>query len=79
MDDEGKRMNDVFKFAMENYCKPITLNAVSTKAHMSKNAFCRYFKKRINKILFQFLIEKRIENACKLIYNSPDLFISSFS
>ncbi|MFI1773491.1 AraC family transcriptional regulator [Thalassobellus citreus] len=78
-EDEGKRMNDVFNFAMEKYYEPITLEAVSEIANMSKNAFCRYFKKRTNKTFFQFLIEIRIENACKLIYNNPDLSISSIS
>ncbi|WMI65232.1 AraC family transcriptional regulator [Aestuariibaculum sp. YM273] len=78
-DDEGKRMNDVFNYAMENYMEPITLEEISEVANMSKNAFCRYFKKRTNKTFFQFLIEIRIENACKLIYNNPDHSISSIS
>ncbi|MFD2101564.1 AraC family transcriptional regulator [Flagellimonas iocasae] len=75
-DDEGKRMSNVFKFAMEHYHEQITLDQISEKANMSKNAFCRYFKKRTNKTFFQFLIEIRIENACKLIVNQPDLSIS---
>ncbi|WP_111309941.1 AraC family transcriptional regulator [Confluentibacter sediminis] len=78
-DDEGKRMNDVFNYAMERYYEPITLEEISERANMSKNAFCRYFKKRTNKTFFQFLIEIRIENACKLIYNSPDMSIAAIS
>ncbi|SEP98443.1 transcriptional regulator, AraC family [Hyunsoonleella jejuensis] len=78
-DDEGKRMNDVFNYAMENYMEPITLEEISKIANMSRNAFCRYFKKRTNKTFFQLLIEIRIENACKLIYNNPDQSISSIS
>jgi len=75
-DDEGKRMNDVFKYAMENYFEAIALEDIASLAHMSKNAFCRYFKKRTNKTFFQFLIEIRIENACKLIFKHPDWPIS---
>jgi AraC-like DNA-binding protein len=78
-DDEGKRMNDVFKYAIENYDRPITLEEVADKAHMNKNSFCRYFKKRTNKTFFQFLIEIRIENACKLIHSNPDLSIAMIS
>ncbi len=78
-DDEGKRMNDVFKYAIEKYYEPITLEDVAEKANMSKNAFCRYFKKRTNKTFFQFLIEIRIDKACKMIYNNPDLPISLIS
>ncbi|MDO6603251.1 AraC family transcriptional regulator [Arenibacter palladensis] len=75
-DDEGKRMNDVFEYAMEKFYEPITLEEIADKAHMNKNSFCRYFKKRTNKTFFQFLIEIRIENACKLINSNPDLSIS---
>lgn len=78
-DDEGKRMNNVFKYAMERYYEPITLDEIADKANMSKNSFCRYFKKRTNKTFFQFLIEIRIENACKIIYENPDVPISIIS
>lgn len=78
-DDEGKRMNDVFKYAMDRFHEPIELEEVADVANMSKNAFCRYFKKRTNKTFFQFLIEIRIENACKLILNKPELSISNIS
>ncbi|MFT0716148.1 AraC family transcriptional regulator [Flagellimonas lutimaris] len=78
-DDEGKRMNDVFKYAMEKYHDPINLDEVANVANMSKNAFCRYFKKRTNKTFFQFLIEIRIEHACKLILSNPELAISMIS
>jgi AraC-like DNA-binding protein len=39
---------------------------------MTKNAFCKYFKKRTNKTYFQFLNELRIENACQVLIKNPD-------
>jgi AraC-like DNA-binding protein len=78
-DDEGKRMNDVFQYALDHYQERITLNEVAERAFMSKNAFCRYFKKRTNKTFFQFLIEIRIEHACKLLYQDQDLSVSGIS
>lgn len=78
-DDEGKRMNEVFQYAMNHYHEQISLDQVSEKAHMSKNAFCRYFKKRTNKTFFQFLIEIRIEHACKLLSQDQDLLVSNTS
>lgn len=78
-DDEGKRMSAVFEHAMEHFSEVISLDTVAEKANMSKNAFCRYFKKRTNKTFFQFLIEIRIENACKLLYRNPELSISIIS
>lgn len=78
-DDEGKRMRAVFEHAMENYHNQITLEEVAIKANMTKNAFCRYFKKRTNKTFFQFLIEMRIENACKLLYKNKEMSIATVS
>ncbi|RYC53533.1 AraC family transcriptional regulator [Flagellimonas olearia] len=78
-DDEGKRMNKVFDHVMEHYHEHITLQDISEKAHMSKNAFCKYFKKRTNKTFFQFLIEIRIENASKRIIGQPEVPISLVS
>ncbi|SHJ00884.1 AraC family transcriptional regulator [Pseudozobellia thermophila] len=78
-DKEGKRMGKVIQYVMENFHDQITLESVSEKANMSKNAFCRYFKKRTNKTFFQFLIEVRIEHACKLLLNEHDLSISQIA
>ncbi|MEL1239577.1 AraC family transcriptional regulator [Flavobacterium flavipallidum] len=78
-EDEGRRMNDVFNFAISSFDKAITLEEVAEKANMTKNAFCRYFKKRTNKTFFQFLIEIRIENACKMLHHNKDLSISTIS
>lgn len=78
-EDEGKRMNDVFQYAMDNFQDCISLDDIADIAFMSKNAFCRYFKKRTNKTFFQFLIEIRIDYACKLLYKDYDLSISVIS
>ena len=72
-------MNDVFQYAMDNFQDNISLDDIADIAFMSKNAFCRYFKKRTNKTFFQFLIEIRIEHACKLLYKDQDLSVSAIS
>ena len=78
-DAEGKRMNEVFQYAMDHFNEAITLETISEKANMSKNAFCRYFKNRTNKTFFQFLIEIRIENACKMLYKEKELPVALIS
>ncbi|RAV27621.1 AraC family transcriptional regulator [Sinomicrobium soli] len=78
-DDEGKRMNAVFNHAMQHFNEVISLDTIARKANMSKNAFCRYFKKRTNKTFFQFLIEIRIEHACKLLYRNPEMPVAIVS
>jgi AraC-like DNA-binding protein len=65
--DEGERMNLVYRYAMDNYQNDIKLEDVAFVAMLSKNAFCKYFKKRTRKTFFQFLIELRIEKACELL------------
>lgn len=75
-DAEGKRMNDVYQYAMANYPETISLEEVALKANMSKNAFCRYFKNRTNKTFFQFLIEIRVENAGKMLLKDREIPIA---
>lgn len=65
--NEGTRMRNVFEYTMNNFQNDITLETISQVATMSKNAFCKYFKKRTNKTYVQFLNELRVENASKLL------------
>ncbi len=75
-DIEGKRMRNVFEYTMSNYENNISLEDIASVATMTKNAFCKYFKKRTNKTYFRFLNELRIEKACKLLATQNDLSIS---
>lgn len=75
-DNEGNRMRNVFEYTMNHFDKEITLEAISDVATMTKNAFCKYFKKRTNKTYIQFLNELRIEHACKLIQSKQELSIA---
>ncbi|WP_159022621.1 AraC family transcriptional regulator [Formosa sp. L2A11] len=78
-DNEGKRIRDVFEYTMTHFNQDISLETISEVAVMTKNAFCKYFKKRTNKTYFQFLNELRIEHACKLIIKNNDLSISEIA
>ncbi len=75
-DNEGNRMRNVFEYTMNNFEKDITLDTIAEVANMTKNAFCKYFKKRTNKTYVQFLNELRLEHACKLLLSNEDLSIS---
>lgn len=76
---EGKRMNVVINYSLDNFFEPITLDEIAEKANMTKNAFCRYFKKRTNKTFFGFLVEIRIENACILLRKNNAIPISEIA
>lgn len=71
-DIEGKRMRDVMEYTMDNYQKTICLEDIAKISAMTKNAFCKYFKKRTNKTYFQFLSELRIAYTCKLLLATND-------
>jgi len=77
-DNEGKRMSNIMEYTINNFQKEISLNTIAEISYMTPNAFCRYFKQRTNKTFFQFLIEVRIENACRLLKNK-DLLITEVS
>lgn len=76
---EGNRMRDVFEYTMNNFDKDISLTSISEVANMTKNAFCKYFKKRTNKTYITFLNELRIEHACKFLSSNKDLSIAEIA
>jgi AraC-like DNA-binding protein len=73
---EGKRMSDVLEYTFKNYDKDVSLELVAQVASMTKNSFCKYFKKITNKTYFEFLKEVRVEYACKLIRKHNDMRIA---
>lgn len=72
---QGERLQVVFDYVMQNFQTEIKLEHVADQIHMSKNAFCRFFKQRTNKTFFQFLAEIRIQHACELIREEPEASI----
>ena len=78
-DSEGERMRAIMDFTMQNYHYQISLDDVAQVSAMTKNAFCKYFKKRTNKSYFTFLNELRVENACKLLVSEKELSIADIA
>ncbi len=67
---ESERMNSVFHYLIDNFYKPISLDDIAARANLSPNAFCRFFKSRTKKTFSQFLMEIRINHACKLLIDT---------
>jgi AraC-like DNA-binding protein len=78
-DNEGRRMSAVFEYTINNFQNEIRLEDISHEAAMTKNAFCKYFKKRTNKTYITFLNELRIEEACKLLKVNNELTIAEIA
>jgi AraC-like DNA-binding protein len=76
---EGKRMQDIMEYTTNNYTRSISLDDIAEVAAMTKQAFCKYFKKRTRKTYIQFLNELRIENACKLLRSNTDRSITEIA
>jgi len=74
-DSEGKRMRKVFDYTLKNANQKISLDEIASVANMTKNAFCKFFKKRTNKTYINYLTELRIENACKILKSNKDMAI----
>lgn len=69
-ENQGRRLDDVFKFTLENYQRPIQLEEVAEVVHMNKAAFCRYFKQHTRKTYLNFLNEIRLQKASELLKTS---------
>lgn len=64
---DGKRMDQVMQFLLENRFRQITLEETAERANLSKEAFCRFFKLRTRKTFTQYVLQLRINEAQKLL------------
>ncbi len=67
---EGKRMEQVVQFLVEQSHRQLSLEEVASVANMSREAFCRFFKERTRKTLVTFLNELRVSNACHALLHT---------
>ncbi|MFA6247085.1 MAG: AraC family transcriptional regulator [Mucilaginibacter sp.] len=68
-DPEGMRIASVLNYIMHNYSSALTLEDVALQAHLTPNAFCRYFKKHTRVTFVAFVNKVRVNQACKLLIN----------
>jgi len=66
-DTDADRINRIYAHSTANYQRKISLDEIAAIANMSPNSFCRYFKSRTGKSYSWFLIELRVNQACKLL------------
>ncbi|MCJ8209725.1 AraC family transcriptional regulator [Mucilaginibacter sp. RS28] len=64
-ENEGIRISNIYNYIMQFYHEAITLEDVANAAHMTPQAFCRYFKKHTGHTFISFLNEVRINESCK--------------
>lgn len=61
---DGEKISGIIEHLYSNYSKNVTLNEVSEIAHMTPQAFCRYFKRHTRKSMVQYLNQIRIGKVC---------------
>ncbi|NGM60430.1 helix-turn-helix transcriptional regulator [Sphingobacterium sp. SGG-5] len=65
--DETDRINKIYHYILSNYRDEISLEEISSVAHLSVTSFCRYFKMMTKKTFRDFLIEVRISHAKRIL------------
>lgn len=75
---DGRRMDQVMRYILDNSTKQIGLEEVAEQTHMSKEAFCRFFKLRTRRTFTQYVQQLRVTEAKKLLLET-DMSISSIS
>lgn len=68
-DGDGLRMGNIYNYVLQHYQQELTLEQVADAAHLTPQAFCRYFKKHTGVTFVTFLNELRINEACKQLIN----------
>ncbi len=66
-DFTSDRMAKVMHYINSTYLGKIELEKVSEVANLHPSAFCRFFKEKSGKSLFEFVNDMRISYACRLI------------
>jgi len=72
-------LTKIYLYTLNNFSKIIKLKNAAEIVYMDPNSFCRYFKSRTNKSYFTFLLEVRVNHACKMLAkNDFNMGIISF-
>jgi AraC-like DNA-binding protein len=64
---EKERLKQVYTYIDENYMNPIEVEDMADLCHLSKAAFCRYFKKMTRLTFTEFVNHYRISQAQRLL------------
>lgn len=76
---EQGRIRNIYAFVDKNYHQKIELNKMATMSNMSKEAFCRYFKKATNYTFIEFLNRYRISHSKRYLMTGKSVSEACFS
>ena len=64
------RIETIYRYTQSHYFREITINEIARQIGLTKESFCRFFKKTTRTSYFQYLIEFRIGKACTMLRES---------
>jgi AraC-like DNA-binding protein len=64
---DSERMSIIFDQILKNFQESVSIEDLAQSVNLSKSAFCRYFKSRTQKTFVEYLMQVRINHACKLL------------
>ena len=67
---EVRRMQQVSAYVMAHYVHPISLDDIASEVGMNRSAFCSWFKRCKGITFSQFVMQYRLNTACKLLKQS---------
>lgn len=70
LDPAQDKFEKVMNYIYNNYCDPLSAATLAQYAHMSTNHFHRFFKKRTERTVTEFINQLRVAKACKLLISS---------
>lgn len=65
--ENQQRLNKVFLYVQSQFREQITLDQAAALVHLSKSAFCKFFKRASGKTFSDYTNEIRLAHACRLL------------
>lgn len=70
---EKERLKSIYQFINANYQRKITLDEIASHSNLTREAFCRYFKKMTRLTFTEFVNHFRIDVAKKLLLQGTNI------
>ena len=66
-----KRINCIFQYVQDNFTQPtLSVENAAKQIHLTKGAFCKFFKSTCGKTFSDYVNDVRVAYACTLLFDS---------
>lgn len=71
-----ERLKSILTYIHDHYSEKISLSGLAEEIHLCPSECCRYFKKRMNRTIFEYITDYRITQSTNALINEPEMSIS---